>query len=446
MWDIPASTGLAIMPDSLPVEQPAAFQKDMPAPAANVLSHQNAVAVIDISGVITPYPNILSMLFGGTDIASVEAQFAEAMADPDVDGVVLRMDSPGGLITGVEELAGTIAAARGQKPVVAYAYGNAASAAYWIAAAADHIVAGPTTTLGSIGVAMAVPRDTNSRWVRFVSSGAPDKNLDPSSEKGRESVQRRLDAMEAEFVGAVARYRDVSPAYVLSEFGQGDVLPAREAVRVGMADQLGGLSDALALISTLRQQQKGETMTKPDQTPHTDGGQEMIARSDLNADYIVRNLPSVASTLKDQGRKEVEGEVSKSSFNEGFKAGAEAERERILAIENVAMAGHDDLIRAAKEDGKTTAGDLAVKIVAAEKQRGSKALETMAEDAKAQPAVEPSAEPAGSAVDANAPIEDRADAEWNGSPDIRTEFGSKEAYVAFRKAEEDGRVKRYARS
>jgi len=46
----------------------------------------------------------------------------------------------------------------------------------------------------------------------------------------------------------------------------------------------------------------------------------------------------------------------------------------------------------------------------------------------------------------NAPIEDRAEAEWNGSPDIRNEFGSKEAFVAFRKAEEDGRVKRYARS
>lgn len=442
MWDIPSGTGLAIQTDVLPLEAPKAFQKDTPLLAGGNFTQQDSIAVIDVSGVITPYPNILSFLFGGTDIASVEEQFNDALHDPGVAGIVFRIDSPGGVITGVEELASTIAQARGIKPIVAYAYGNAASAAYWIAAAADRIVAGPTTVLGSIGVAMAVAKDQDSQWVRFVSSGAPRKNINPASEDGRQSIQKRLDAMEAEFVGAVARFRGTSPARVLSEFGQGDVLPAREAVQIGMADHLGGFKDALALISTLQTERKGETMTT--QTQKT--GDDMIARADMTADMIAKDFPDIATALMAKGRDQADGSVSKASFNEGFKAGAESERKRIIAIEDVAMPGHDALIKAAKEDGKTTAGDLAMKIVAAEKQRGSKTLKTMEEEAAAQPAVQPTTDVTTPGVNANAPIEERAEAEWNGSPDIRTEFGSKEAYLAFRKAEDQGRVKRYVRA
>lgn len=446
MWDIPSGTGLAIQTDVLPLEAPAAFQKNTPLIKAQYAVQQDTVAVLDVSGVLTPYPNILSFLFGGVDVASLEDQFTAALDDPEISGIVLRIDSPGGLITGIEEFASTIAQARGIKPVVAYAYGNATSAAYWIASAADKIVAGPTTVLGSIGVAMAVAKEQDSRWVRFVSSGAPRKNLDPASEEGRDSVQKRLDAMEAEFVGAVARFRNTSTDHVLSEFGQGDVLPAREAVKIGMADHLGGFKDALALISTLQQERKGATMTKPEQTPQTKGGEDMIARADMTADMIAKDFPDIAAALMAKGRAETDGAVSKTSFNEGFKAGTEAERKRILAIEEVSMPGHDDMIKAAKQDGKTTAGDLAMKIVAAEKQRGAKTLKTMEDDANEQPVVQPGAQTTTQPVDAKAPIEERAEAEWNNSPDLRAEFDSKDSYLAFRKAEDQGRVKRYVRA
>ncbi len=56
---------------------------------------------------------------------------------------------------------------------------------------------------------------------------------------------------------------------VLSEFGQGDVLPAREAVRAGMADLVGGMKDALALISPPQPKPKGVVMTKQTETPET---------------------------------------------------------------------------------------------------------------------------------------------------------------------------------
>lgn len=437
MWDIPSSTILAIMPECLPADPPHGLQKDTVILGDAVTSYHDKVAVIDVGGIITPYQNILSMLFGGTNIASIEAQFAEAMDDPEITGIMLRVDSPGGLITGVEELASTIAAARGKKPIVAYAYGNAASAAYWIASAADKIVAGPTTMLGSIGVAVAVPKIRDSGWVEFVSSNAPNKRLDPESEQGRNSIQSRLDAMETEFISAVAANRAVSGDKVLSEFGQGDVLPAREAVRAGMADLVGGMKDALSLITTLQPKPKGVVMTKQTETPETPSGNsgDMVAKSTITADYITKNFPDIASAL------------TKNSFNEGYKAGSENERERIFELEEVSMPGHEALLEAAKKDGKTKAADLAVKIVAAEKQRGGNALKSMAEETAAEPVVTPSTSsdmPNAPQIDANAPIEERAEAEWNGNAEIRMEFSDKDAYIAYRKAEEQGRVKRYA--
>src|SRR5690606_11204076 len=143
----------------------------------------------------------------------------------------------------------------------------------------------------------------------FVSSNAPNKRLDPESEQGRNSIQSRLNAMEAEFIGAVATNRNVSQEKVLSEFGQGDVLPAREAVRAGMADLVGGMKDALSLITTLQPKPKGVVMTKQTETPETPSGNsgDMVAKSTITADYIAKNFPDIATAM------------TKSGFNEGFK-------------------------------------------------------------------------------------------------------------------------------
>lgn len=448
MWDIPSGTGLAIQIDALPSDAPQGAIRALPLAAQMGFQQQGNIAVIDISGVITPYPNILSALFGGTDVQSVEAQFDKAVNDPAIGGIVLRIDSPGGLITGVEELASTIAAARGAKPIVAYAYGNAASAAYWIASAADRIVAGPTTSLGSIGVAMAVAKDQDRGWVRFVSSNAPGKNIDPSTREGQDSIQRRLDAMEAEFVAAVAAHRGVSEDKVLKDFGRGDVLPAREAVRVGMADMVGGFRDALALVfdPEIQPSNQGETMTKQENPASPAGGAETIRRDQVTAEFLMREFPQVSGVLIREGREQSQDAIKKQGYEEGMAAGAKAERERILALEDMAIAGHEDMIAEAKKDGKTQPGELAMKMVAAQKQRGFAFLESRREDANANKGIGPATDPQPTTpgVDASAPIEERAAAEWVKDPKIRDEFGDKETYIAFRKAEDEGRVRRFA--
>ena len=448
MWDIPSGTGLAIQIDVLPSEAPKGAIRTLTLAAQARFQQQGNIAVIDISGVITPYQNILSALFGGTDVQSVGEQIDEAINNPAIGGIVLRIDSPGGLITGVEELASNIAAVRGTKPIVAYAYGNAASAAYWIASAADRIVAGPTTSLGSIGVAMAVAKDQDKNWVRFVSSNAPGKMLDPQSREGQDSIQRRLDAMEAEFVSAIAANRGISENKVLKDFGRGDVLPAREAVRVGMADMVGGFRDALALVfdPEIQPSNQGETMTKQDNPAPSAGGVETISRDQITAEFLMREFPQIAGVLIREGREQSQDAIKKQGYEEGMTAGAQAERERIMALEEIAMSGHEDMVAEAKKDGKTQPGELAMKIVAAQKQRGSSFLDARKEDAKANSGIGPATDPQplSPGVDASAPIEERAAAEWAKDPKIRAEFGDKDTYLAFRKAEDEGRVRRFA--
>jgi capsid assembly protease len=133
---------------------------------------------------------------------------------------------------------------------------------------------------------------------------------------------------------------------------------------------------------------------------------------------------------------------------EGAPIGAAAERERIQAVEAQALPGHDQLVAALKYDGVTTGPEAAVKILAAEKSiRETKlaALEASAPPVVATVDPGPVEAAAASAVeDDSLPLEERAKAAWDKDPKIRAEFGSQYgAYLAYRKAEESGRVKIY---
>ena len=454
LWDIPSGAGLAIQMDVLPLEAPQLLQGQIQPDLSPQIQQIERVAVIDVTSVITPYQNILSLLFGGTSIQELETAFDAAISDPAIDGIVFRIDSPGGLITGVQEFADTVYQARGKKPIVAYSYGNTASAAYWIASAADKVVAGPTTFQGSIGVAMAVPKDEDSRWVRFVSSNAPKKNISANSEEGRDSIQARIDAMEAEFIAAIAQHRGVPEEQILSEFGQGDVLPARTAMSVGMTDMVGGFKDALALISHLKTSNKKGvvTMAPEKETPSVkDGNGDGIQPDQITAAFVKERFPAVAQSLIDEGKSQAEAgnqDAAKAEFDKGFEQGTTAERDRIMKMDDVALPGYEDMVSKAKADGKTTAEDLAMQILAVEKQKGSDALATMKADAEKVPQIEPSmdSEASQDSIDPNLPAEDRAKAAWDKDPKIRDEFKTLEAYTAFVKAEEAGQVRILNRS
>ncbi len=214
---------------------------------------EGGVAVLHVNGVISRYATWFQSICGGVSTQLLAKEFSEALNNPGVKAIVLNVDSPGGQADGIHELAEMIHAARGTKPVVAYVGGTGASAAYWVACAADEVVLDATAMLGSIGVVATLNRykdsDENVERLEFVSSQSPKKRLDPASEEGRADWQGRLDQMADVFIERVARNMAVSREKVLSDFGQGGVLIGQNAVEQGMAHRLGSLEGVISQLA-----------------------------------------------------------------------------------------------------------------------------------------------------------------------------------------------------
>lgn len=197
------------------------------------LISQRSAQVDDISGP------------GGTSIERLTQRFRAALADQSVKAIVLDVDSPGGGVYGVEELADEISGARGKKPVVAVANSLAASAAYWLASAADELVVTPSGEVGSIGV-FAAHEDISKMLeqegvdITLISAGKfklEGNPFEPLGEEARDAIQARVDEYYHAFIKSVAQGRGAKAEAVRKGFGQGRVVGAKEAIAQGMADR-----------------------------------------------------------------------------------------------------------------------------------------------------------------------------------------------------------------
>ena len=218
-----------------------------------------AVAVIPIYGVIGHRAASMSKASGGTSTEALTQVFRQAMADPSVSAIALDIDSPGGTVPGVPELADEMYRARGRKPVVAVANSLAASAAYWLAAQADELVALPSAQVGSVGVmtshvdvsealAQKGIRVTYLTSARFKAEGAPEQ---PLSAEAIAHYQSQIDHYHGLFTRAIARGRGVPVADARGErFGEGRVYNAQEALSRGMIDRIGTLESVVARLSS----------------------------------------------------------------------------------------------------------------------------------------------------------------------------------------------------
>jgi signal peptide peptidase SppA len=217
----------------------------MPGMNLPFLSRPPRVAVVRLQGAITPRPGF----GGGMSLASVAPMLDRAFAVKRAAAVFLVINSPGGSPVQSSLIAGRIRALAEEKklPVIACVEDAAASGGYWIACAADEIVADPSSILGSIGVIAArfgfegaIARIGVERRVR---TAGGDKNfLDPFLPEAPEEVAR-LDALLAEL-------HEEFRAWVLSRRGDrlrappealftGRFWPGRKAVELGLADRLG---------------------------------------------------------------------------------------------------------------------------------------------------------------------------------------------------------------
>jgi protease IV len=159
-----------------------------------------------------------------------------------VRGLLLDVDSPGGAAAASAELHAAVRRLAETKPVVAYIRSAGASGAYYIASAANRIVAMPDAFVGSIGVEIAVQKSG-----RLKDMLQPWRAPTPEEE---EKLQALLDEVYEGFIGAVARGRRLSEDQV-RELATGEVFTARRADGLGLVDQLGDMEAALDVASEL---------------------------------------------------------------------------------------------------------------------------------------------------------------------------------------------------
>jgi signal peptide peptidase SppA len=216
-----------------------------------------SVAVLPLFGTLIPRANLITESSGGTSAERYGKAFRAALADTNVGAIVLDVDSPGGAVPGIEELSADIFKARGQKPIVAVANHLAASAAYWIATAADELVVSPSAEVGSIGV-FAAHEDFSQALeqagikVSLIAAGkfkVEGNPYEPLGDEARAAIQSRVDEYYDSFVKAVARNRGVGVSDVREGFGEGRVVGAKEAVKLGMADRIGTLDETIARLA-----------------------------------------------------------------------------------------------------------------------------------------------------------------------------------------------------
>ena len=212
---------------------------------------KGSVGVLPLTGIITQRSGnaFMEMFFGGTKTDAFGQAFDHMLASSSVGAIVLDIDSPGGTLPGVAELANKIHNARGVKPIIGVVNSAACSAAYWIASAAEILTVTPGGVVGSIGVyiehedASKLLDDMGVKTTviysgKYKVEGNP---FEPLSEEAREHLQERVDAIHGQFVTAVARGRDVSEARVRSDYGQGRTVMAPEALQLGMVDKIATL-------------------------------------------------------------------------------------------------------------------------------------------------------------------------------------------------------------
>jgi len=221
------------------------------------VASSGAVAVIPIHGTIAHRMSGMRDSSGGASAEGIGRQFQQALADPTVSTVLFDIDSPGGTVTGVRELADEIAAAKGQKRIVALVNGMAASAAYWIAAQADEIVSIPSGMAGSIGVFtahqdMSAALEKEGVKVTLISAGkhkTAGNPLEPLSDEERGVIQARVDEAYSQFTKAVARGRGVPVSEVRNGYGEGRALDAKDALAAGLIDRIATVDATLKRLT-----------------------------------------------------------------------------------------------------------------------------------------------------------------------------------------------------
>jgi protease-4 len=240
----------------------AARRPGPPMPSIPGRKPKPLIAVVTVDGPIVSGrggPQLLPVGNSSVGGDTIAASLRDAAADDDVAAIVLRVDSPGGSVTGSETIWRAVAKARKSgKPVVASMGAVAASGGYYIAAGADAVVANPGTITGSIGVVTGklIARELKERLGVGSDTVRTNANADawslnaPFTPEQQEQVEAEADLFYDDFVARVAEGRNLSVDEV-DAVARGRVWTGADALERGLVDELGGLRTSIRRAKVL---------------------------------------------------------------------------------------------------------------------------------------------------------------------------------------------------
>lgn len=218
------------------------FLDDEPDDPSKGYTVDNGVAKIDVRGLLIPAVSYDARDYGVTGYDQIARYIADAESNPEVERIVLDVDSGGGYVKGLS--IATAAIENSQKPIETFVSGDAYSAAYWLASTTETITAADFSGLGSIGVLMMHEEHSSAleKWgykVSVIRSGkwkAAFNDVEPLTDEQKKRLQDDCDSLALDFFNHVASHRGMSAEMV--ESWQADTFNAKLAKSYGMIDKI----------------------------------------------------------------------------------------------------------------------------------------------------------------------------------------------------------------
>ncbi|VEA68468.1 Probable protease sohB [Serratia rubidaea] len=281
---------------------------------------QDRIAIVPVSGTLVSKSASLRPYSGMTGYNGIVTRLQLAVNNPDVDGILLDMDTPGGMVAGGFDAADMVARLREQKPIWALANDMSCSAGQLLASACSRRLVTQTAKTGSIGVLMAHSNYAGNMEqlgvdVTLIFSGAHKVDGNPWGalpEDVRKSFQKKMDAMRQMFAEKVSAYSGLSVRAVLDT--EAAVYTGQESVDVGLSDELVVNTDALQVMR--------EALSRST-TIRSIGGQ-MSAK---NENQPVENVSTVSSDVAVS-----QPTASAADIDAAVNAAVAAENTRIMGI------------------------------------------------------------------------------------------------------------------
>jgi signal peptide peptidase SppA len=323
----------------------------------------DGVALIELNGAMTKYGSSMSDNAGSV---AIRRSIRQATADTQVKAILLRIDSPGGTVSGTHDLADEVAAANAVKPVTAFIEDLGASAAYWVASQAGRVVANKASALvgsiGTYGVLYDQSQQAEKMGIKAIvvkagehkAAGAWGTQITPEQVA---ETQRVIDSLNNQFKASVMNGRRMNQAQV-DKIADGRIHTADQALTLGLIDAIQSMDQAIAALAK-------PSTTRPPQTARATHEESTVTNKTTDTTTVETPAqaaqPATPAAAQPATLKELKVAFPKASsdfYVECMDKGltlAQAKDARIAALEATASA-KDEEIQTIKTQAAAKAG------------------------------------------------------------------------------------------